>query len=687
MMTLDPKDTSRYPNRIQLTALLVLLSLLISFLPQVPAKAANIAKPGDRVEIVGSIDYRARKEPKANGETIGYWFPKESFLVREVVTGDYMTGYGNLWYRTTIYGNTCYVIVDQDPAYQKIVSASTPKPTPTPTPAPTPKPTPTPPPQENSDIPAGTPMYTQAEWQNLLKKFPASYRDSLEKLHKDHPSWSFEPYFHDFSLEYAVDVEKKVASRNLVPYYFTEYRDPAYPNPFDAGGWYAANKETLLFTMDPRNWLNEKYIFMFEKLSEVVNAPAERRLRKMYSHNPDLLNMIPDIISASRAHGVSPVFVGTRILTEVQTKDANGNYTITPNAKGTLKISWEDYKNLKLKVPYDRSYYNVFNVGAYHGESPQTNSIYYAMGYGTDDQEKKTYGLPWDSQYKAIYGGLTFIKEAYLDVGQNTNYYMKYNLRHSKGDLPNKVWHQYMGNAFAPATEGSVQYEANRDAGTLDEAFTFLIPVFQNMDNYAYTNPGNRYPDHVPSQQPGSSDNDYEIGPAKQFGNAGDRLRITYQYGYYVRAAAKTTSDEVGYLYQGDSALILARVTGENVSAGTNQWYKVRLDNGKTGYVNAYPYRQEILKKVVKPTPTPTPRPTPKPTPPPSGQKQRLGDLNGDGKISNSDLILIRYHLVGLRKLNAEEIKRADINKDGRITNADLILIRYHLVGLREIKE
>jgi beta-N-acetylglucosaminidase len=322
-------------------------------------------------------------------------------------------------------------------------------------------------------------------------------------------------------LEYAVDVEKQVAGRNLVPSYFTEYRDPAYPNPFDAGGWYAANRETLLFTMDPRNWLNEKYIFMFEKLGEVVDAPAEKRLRKMYSHNPDLLNMIPDIISASRAHGVSPVFVGTRILTEVQTKDANGNYTITPNAKGTLKISWEDYKNLKLKVPYDRNYYNVFNIGAYHGESPQTNSIYYAMGLGTNAQEQKTYGLPWDSQYKAIYGGLTFIKEAYLDVGQNTNYYMKYNLRHSKGDLPNKVWHQYMSNAFAPATEGSVQYEANRDAGTLDEAFTFLIPVFQNMDNYAYTNPGNRYPDHVPSQQPGSSDNDYEIGPAKQFGNAG----------------------------------------------------------------------------------------------------------------------------------------------------------------------
>jgi beta-N-acetylglucosaminidase len=683
MMTLNPKETSRYPNRIQLTALFLLLSLLIGFLPQVPAKAASPAKPGDTVVIGRDYDYNVRKSPKTTSGSIGNVFT--SFKVLEVVKGENVSGFSDTWYRINFNGYRGYVIYDPDTSYQKIVPANpTPTPKPTPTPAPTLKPTPTPP-QGNSDIPAGTPAYTQAEWQNLLKKFPPSYRESLEKLHKAHPSWSFEPYFHDFSLEYAVDVEKKVAGRNLVPYYFTEYRDPAYPDPFDAGGWYAANRETLLFIMDPRNWLNEKYIFMFEKLSEVVDAPAEKRLRKMFSHNPDLLNMIPDIISASRAHGVSPVFVGTRILTEVQTKDANGRYTITPNAKGTLKISWEDYKRLNLKVPYDRSYYNVFNVGAYHGESPQTNSIYYAMGYGTDDQEKKTYGLPWDSQYKAIYGGLTFIKEAYLDVGQNTNYYMKYNLRHSKGDLPNKVWHQYMGNAFAPATEGSVQYEANRDAGTLDEAFTFLIPVFQNMDNYAYTNPGNRYPDHVPSQQPGSSDNDYEIGPAKQFGNAGDRLRITYQYGYYVRAAAKTTSDEVGYLYQGDSALILARVTGDNVYEGTNQWYKVRLDNGKIGYVNAYPYRQEILKKVVRPTPTPTPKP--QPTPPPSGQKYRLGDLNGDGKISNTDLILIRYHLVGLRKLNADEIKRADINKDGRITNTDLILIRYHLVGLREIKE
>jgi hypothetical protein len=165
----------------------------------------------------------------------------------------------------------------------------------------------------------------------------------------------------------------------------------------------------------------------------------------------------------------------------------------------------------------------------------------------------------------------------------------------------------------------------------------------------------------------------------------GDRLRITYQYGYYVRAAAKIGSDEVGYLYQGDSALILDRVTGDNVSEGTNQWYKVRLDNGKTGYVNAYPYRQEILKKVVRPTPTPTPKP--QPTPPPSGQKYRLGDIDGDGQITELDLLLLRFHVVNYKPLRKDQISRADVDKDGKITDLDHLKLRLHVVGLSKIEE
>ncbi|MBD5146812.1 MAG: hypothetical protein HDT21_13030 [Ruminococcus sp.] len=56
------------------------------------------------------------------------------------------------------------------------------------------------------------------------------------------------------------------------------------------------------------------------------------------------------------------------------------------------------------------------------------------------------------------------------------------------------------------------------------------------------------------------------------------------------------------------------------------------------------------------------------------------GDVNGDGKLNNTDIILLgRAYMAGD---GAKYLSVADINNDGRITNADIILLgRLYMTG------
>jgi ATP-binding cassette subfamily B protein len=58
-----------------------------------------------------------------------------------------------------------------------------------------------------------------------------------------------------------------------------------------------------------------------------------------------------------------------------------------------------------------------------------------------------------------------------------------------------------------------------------------------------------------------------------------------------------------------------------------------------------------------------------------------LGDVNGDGEISNVDLIMVARHIVHLNTLTAEQIARADMNSNGSIDNVDLIRIARIIVA------
>lgn len=56
------------------------------------------------------------------------------------------------------------------------------------------------------------------------------------------------------------------------------------------------------------------------------------------------------------------------------------------------------------------------------------------------------------------------------------------------------------------------------------------------------------------------------------------------------------------------------------------------------------------------------------------------GDVNGDGKISSADYVVIRKYLLGSTTLTDSQKLSADMNSDGNITSQDYILIRKKII-------
>lgn len=59
-----------------------------------------------------------------------------------------------------------------------------------------------------------------------------------------------------------------------------------------------------------------------------------------------------------------------------------------------------------------------------------------------------------------------------------------------------------------------------------------------------------------------------------------------------------------------------------------------------------------------------------------------MGDVNCDGQITTSDVILTARYIVGLVNISEQQQILADANGDANITNADVILLARYLLGL-----
>ena len=64
----------------------------------------------------------------------------------------------------------------------------------------------------------------------------------------------------------------------------------------------------------------------------------------------------------------------------------------------------------------------------------------------------------------------------------------------------------------------------------------------------------------------------------------------------------------------------------------------------------------------------------------------KIGDVNNDERISPTDYVLIKNHIMQKQMLETDREKQAaDVNKDGRISATDYVLIKNHIMYGTEI--
>ena len=295
--------------------------------------------------------------------------------------------------------------------------------------------------------------------------------------------------------------------------------------------------------MDPRNSLNENYIFQFEQLTydeknqtkegvELILKPCNYAQGKVTYYdskgNKKTLDKtyVDVIMEASKEYNISPYHLASRIRQEQGAGNAGSMIS------GTWTGGDGNYKGL----------YNFFNICAY-GKNIVQNGLKYAKSQGWTDPEK------------SIKGGAKILASGYISIGQDTLYLEKFDVVNG-GD--GYYSHQYMTNVSASRTEGYTIRNTYTDMGLLssESKIKFKIPVYKNMPEQISPQPGTEKP----------VTQDVEITENK----------------VRVRKGKGTNYDIVTTLNKETKIL---RIELDNSKTGGYYWDKVVLVDGTKGYV------------------------------------------------------------------------------------------------------
>lgn len=303
--------------------------------------------------------------------------------------------------------------------------------------------------------------------------FPADYQSALNALHQAHPNWVFKPVYVGDTFSYAVNQQVTTPARALISMSQNECFRSMLDRDYNwqtntwkqwEPNWAGASEDTIRYYMDPRNFLNENDIFMFEALtyeSYQTESVVEAALANEFMSNATVPGA--DYTYAwlfcwiGEKYNINPVALASRVRQE--------------QGSGTSAMISGNY-------PGYEGLYNYFNIQA----TGSTRDQIIQNGL-KEAQNGSTFMLPdgttssgaWDTPTKAIIGGALKFANLYILKNQNTLYAQKFDY---DGKYNGKYWHQYMTNIMAPYSEGNQVRRSYSKSGQMENSFVFLIPVY-----------------------------------------------------------------------------------------------------------------------------------------------------------------------------------------------------------------
>ena len=151
--------------------------------------------------------------------------------------------------------------------------------------------------------------------------FPESYKVSLRTLHTEHPTWVFQAQKTGLNWSDVMAAEGAVGTNLVSKSSISSWKSTEYGaydwntgiwTGFDGSSWVAASKDIVAYYMDPRNFLNDTYVFQFLHHAYDSNAQTREGLTSLITgtfleKTPESTTAATQSVQETTGSGNSPV--------------------------------------------------------------------------------------------------------------------------------------------------------------------------------------------------------------------------------------------------------------------------------------------------------------------------------------------------------------------------------------------